>query len=81
MAREEILVRLSQVVADTLGLSSVSLTSETVAGDIEGWDSMGHIRVILAVEKEFGIKFAMAEIGELENIGELADQVDQKTNR
>ena len=41
------------------------------AKDVDGWDSLTHIRVILTVEKAFKIKFFTSEIGKLENVGEL----------
>lgn len=55
------------------------ITPETTADDVEEWDSLSHIRLIVAVERAFGIKFANAEIESLENVGDLIDAIDKKT--
>ncbi|MBF0135516.1 MAG: acyl carrier protein [Magnetococcus sp. DMHC-1] len=47
-----------------------TITPETVAADVEGWDSLSHTLVIMAVEKEFGIRFLARETA-FENVGEL----------
>jgi acyl carrier protein len=51
---------------------------QTTAADVPGWDSLAHIRLILAVEKGFGIKFRTAEISSFENMGDLAAMVARK---
>ncbi|MHA4875364.1 acyl carrier protein, partial [Enterococcus faecium] len=55
------------------------ITPETTADDVEEWDSLSHIRLIVAVERAFGIKFANAEIESLENVGDLIGAIDKKT--
>lgn len=57
---------------------SLTMTPQTTAADVPGWDSLAHIRFILAVEKGFGVKFRTAEISSFENLGELAALVAQK---
>lgn len=54
------------------------VTVETTASDVPGWDSLAHIRFILAVEKGFGIKFRTAEISSFDNLGDLAAMIAQK---
>ncbi|HEX9595784.1 MAG TPA: acyl carrier protein [Anaerolineales bacterium] len=49
---------------------SVVLTAETSAADVEGWDSMMHLNLIIALEKRFAIKFSTAEISGLKDSGQ-----------
>lgn len=49
------------------------MTDATVADDIDGWDSLEHIDLIIAVERRFGIKFTMGEVNGMKNVGEMAD--------
>lgn len=57
---------------------SLPVTPATTAADVPGWDSLAHIRFILAVEKGFGIKFRTAEISSFDNLGDLAAMIAQK---
>jgi acyl carrier protein len=50
---------------------AIDITPELSAKDVDGWDSLTHIRLILTIEKTFKIKFTTSEIGKLENVGEL----------
>lgn len=54
------------------------VTEATVASDVEGWDSMGHIRLMITVEDSFGISFSASEVGGLKNVGELARLIESK---
>ena len=57
---------------------SIQLTPTTTADDVEEWDSMNHIFIVVELEKRFGVKFQAAEMEELKNVGELAALVKQK---
>jgi acyl carrier protein len=63
----------------------IVLQDSTTADDIDGWDSMMHINLIIAIEKRFGVKFAAAEIAGMkaqgQNIGTLVLQLDRKSSR
>jgi acyl carrier protein len=76
--KSETLMKVKQIISDVLDLPDVQLTRETTAEEVEGWDSLNHINIILAVEQHFGIKVRTAEIEELRNVGELVDVVDSK---
>ncbi len=64
---------------------AIDLEEYTTADDIDGWDSMMHINLIIAIEKRFGVKFAAAEIAGMkaagQNIGTLVMRLDRKTSR
>ena len=77
MSQADLLKRLEGVF-ESIFDDDVPLTRETTAEDVEGWDSVAHIRLILAIEQEFGIKFSAAEVGEAQNVGELVDMIERK---
>ena len=74
----EILNRMNIVISDILDLKELSLSKNMVASDIEGWDSLNHINIIVAMENEFNIKFTLNDIKNLKNIGDLIQLVENK---
>ena len=76
--RGEVQVVFRRVFAD----DGIVINDGTTAADIDGWDSLGHINVIIAVEKQFKIKFATAEISRLkaddQNIGTFLQIIQMK---
>lgn len=67
----DIQARLTQVFRDVFGDDELMLAPEFTADDIDGWDSLSHIRLILSTQKAFGVKFSPSETGRLKNVGEL----------
>jgi acyl carrier protein len=61
--------------------NSLVIHTATSAKDIEGWDSLAHITLIVAIEKKFGIKFKLAELHELRNVGDILALVKTKTGK
>jgi len=57
---------------------SIELTRTTTAKDVEGWDSMMYINVIVNVERSLGIKFTSTEVAGLKNVGDMVDIVDKR---
>lgn len=81
MERKEIFEKLNVIFEDVLDLDETpELTNETSAGDIEEWDSLSHIQLIVAIEKEFKLKFTSLEIMKWNNVGEMVDSMMQKLN-
>ena len=78
MTETEIYDILNEVFRQVLEDDSIQLTPSTTADDVEGWDSMNHIFIVVELEKRFGVKFQAAEMEELKNVGELAALVQQK---
>jgi acyl carrier protein len=60
---------------------SIVLTRQTSADDIDAWDSLSHMNLIMAVELKFKVKFALGELQSLKNVGELADLVERKRKK
>lgn len=56
----------------------IILSPETTANDVDGWDSLSHINLILSVENHFGIRFSQREVTRLKDVGELIRLIDSK---
>ena len=78
MERKEIFSKLNEIFIDVLDLDECELTEETSANDIEEWDSLSHIQLIVAIEKSFGIKFTSLEIMKWRNVGEMVNSMEEK---
>ena len=70
--------RLKRTILSELDLDEFDLRDETVAGEVPGWDSLSHARVISAVESEYGARFKSLQLLKLRNVGDLQALVDQK---
>jgi acyl carrier protein len=77
LRREEILETLSGVFADVFG-RPVALTEATTAADVDGWDSITHVMLILASEREFGVRFETSELANAATVGEFISLVEAK---
>ena len=75
MSVEEICEGLNEVFKDVFDDEEITVTAETTADDIEDWDSLEHINLIVAVEKKFGMKFSMGEVTTMKNVGEMVDVI------
>ncbi len=78
MTDAELYAGLNDIFRQVLDNDTIDLTPEMTADDVEGWDSMNHIFIVVELEKRFGIKFKAAEMEELRNVGELAALVRAK---
>ncbi len=78
MTRDEVFSKLNEVFRDVFDDEEISVTAETNADDIEDWDSLSHINLVVAVEKEFGVKFSMGETQKMKNVGEMVDLILQR---
>jgi len=74
----QIYVRLSEVFQDVFDEDEIQLTPELSAKDVDGWDSLTHIRLILTIEKAFKIKFSTSEVGKLQNVGDLVSLIEAR---
>ena len=79
MEINEILKELNEIFTNDLELDEkIALTEETAAQDIEEWDSLSHIVLIVSVEKYFGIRFTSKEIQSWKNVGEMAATISER---
>ena len=56
----------------------INISRETTANDIDGWDSLSHVNLVVAIEKGFGIRFKNAEIMRWKNVGQMFDSIEEK---
>lgn len=71
MTREEVFEKLTTVFQDVFDDDEIVLSDETTSSDIEDWDSLNHINLVVSIEKEFGMKFSMGETQKMKNVGEM----------
>jgi acyl carrier protein len=77
MSNEKMLSELSELIGDILDLDDLILTETTVADDVDGWDSLAHVRIVVAAEQKFGVRFSTSEITSLASVGELASLIER----
>ena len=75
MGIEEILEKVNEIIVDVFDDDSIEVDRETVAADVEGWDSLNHLQLMNEIEDEFEITFTMAEVQNFQNVGELVDAI------
>ena len=78
MSREQVFEKLNEIFRDVFDDESITVGEETTAKDVEGWDSLANINLIVSIEGEFDIKFDMKEITGLKNVGEIADVIMER---
>jgi acyl carrier protein len=78
MERSTILEQLNEIFIDAIDDEDIRLAYETTADDVEGWDSLTHIQLVVAIEKHFKIRFTSNEIQSWKNVGELIDSIESK---
>ena len=68
---DPILTRLTSIFREVFDDDDLVLKPELTANDVDGWDSLTHIRLILSVQKAFGVKFSSVEMSRMKNVGDL----------
>ena len=79
MTREEVFEKLNTVFRDNFDDNGINLTDSTSSADIEDWDSLEQINLVVAIQDAFGIKFNIEEVNAMKNVGEMADAILAKT--
>ena len=80
MESTEVLSRVTEIFRDVLDNDDIVLTESTTAPEVEDWDSLNHIQLIVAIEKKFKIKFTSTEIHSFKNVGELVNAISKKVD-
>ena len=80
MDKNEILKKVNAIFIDILDDENIVLTYETTANDVEDWDSLNHIQLVVAIEKQFKIRFTSREIQSWNNVGEMVNSISLKVN-
>ena len=74
MTRDEVLDQLQTVFDDTF-LEEVRVSEDLTAKEVDEWDSLSHVSLVLAIEQKFGVRFRVGEVESTKNVGELADLI------
>lgn len=77
----DILAELAPIFREVFDDDAIVITRTTTADDIDAWDSLSHMNMVMAVEVKFKIRFALGELPTLKNVGDLADLVQKKLDK
>ena len=72
---------LNGIFCEVFNDDSIMIARATTADDIDGWDSLSHVNLIVAVEMRFKIRFTGGEVSGLKNVGDLIDQINKKVEK
>ena len=78
MSSRDLLLEIQDIMRDVFDVDDLVISENTSADDVEEWDSLSHIRLIVAIEREFGFKFKNSEIESLKNVGDLIKLIQSK---
>ncbi len=78
MTREEIMEKVRMIFREVFDDDSLVVEDSTNSSDIEDWDSIEHISLVVSMENEFGLKFDLKEVNKLANVGEMVDLIASK---
>ena len=79
MESDAIYVRLTGIFHEVFDDDDIVLSPEMTAEDVSMWDSLGHVRLIIAIQKAFGVTFSAAQASNLRNVGELVGLIRSRT--
>lgn len=77
----ETLERLQPIFRDVLDDQGLVINRESNGRNVEGWDSLAHINLISSIEQEFHVRFALGELQDLKNVGEMIDLIERKLRK
>ena len=73
--------QLNPIFRDVFDDSLINVTRNSTADDIEEWDSLTHMNLVMAVELAFKVKFALGELQSLKNVGDMLDLINRKLSK
>lgn len=79
MKHDSIIGKIQSIVRDVLDDESLSVTANTEAADVEGWDSLAHINIVSQIESEFGVRFSLDELARFSAVGKIVEALQQKS--
>lgn len=78
MNRNEMLQAITQILRDILNNPDLKVNENTSAMNVERWDSLAHVNILMTVERTFGVRFSLGEIKQLRNVGEMMRLIEEK---
>jgi acyl carrier protein len=80
MSTQDVLATIGSIIAEKFD-HTAPVTPDTVAGDVEGWDSVANVELLIAIEERFGVRLTTGETADLPNVGALAEAVQRHLER
>ena len=81
MTEIDIIKKLGNIFQDVFDDESLTISNDTTAEDIDDWDSLAHINLIVAIEKDFKFKVTLGELQDLQNVGDMVGLIGKKVGR
>jgi acyl carrier protein len=81
MSRDTVIQELTPIFRDVFDQPDLEIKSESNASTVDGWDSLAHVNLVVAIEKRYRIKFALGELQGLKNVGDMADLIEKKVKK
>lgn len=75
LTEDQVVARLTPVFRDVLGQRDLTIARNLDASKVRGWDSLAHVSLVAAVEEEFSVRFALGELQDLQNVGDMIDLI------
>jgi acyl carrier protein len=75
---QEMYEELTEILRDVFDSDSIVANPDLTASHVEGWDSLGNVRLFLTIERVYGVRFSAGEISGIDNVGELAESIVNK---
>jgi acyl carrier protein len=74
----DLLPELQEIFRDIFDNENLIITPESNASTVEDWDSLAHVNLVTAIEKKYKVNFALAELQELKNVGDMINLIEKK---
>jgi acyl carrier protein len=81
MTNEQIYERLNKIFQNVFDEDRLAVRENTTAEDIDGWDSLEHINLIVAIEDDFGMKFSISEVTGMKNVGAMVEIIRERATK
>ena len=78
MTKEEVINDVQEIFRDVLDEDDLIIEDRTTADDVDEWDSLNHIQLVVTIEKHFKIRFSSSEIQSFNNVGEMCEAISKK---
>lgn len=78
MTREDLLATVTKILQDIFDDDELEVTEATCSDDVEDWDSLEQINILVAIQDEFGIQFSLDDVSDLKDVGDTLDLIEKK---
>ena len=79
MTEAEALATLTAICRSVLDDDEIEVSESTVAQEVEGWDSISHVQILVSIEEELGVRFSTGESANMKNVGDMVRKIVEKT--